>query len=837
MNNSLKSPFLQFTLDPRNSAWSLHGPQIDSPSLEGAWMRVLYHMGLSSLLRTRRRKFQFLEKWYKPKISRQEVVESPHGNLEQLLVETGPDINGLVYRLEFSVSQQYPLFLWQLTLSNHGRRPVYIDQIEMLRAGFFPKRQFLPSPGPLSGLMRTKPVGYGAVRPHPEPGDLGFFSNGWQSWSHSGAYSAQDVYQASRLGFFAAPMWYARGKAPARLPGLFNSDMFGVIGDRAHRTGILIGFLSQRQHFGSLETYIADPLYPAVRLWADGDGARLDPGEEMSTDLATIQLVMLDEADPLAPYVEAVGREHHLPTSLETQPSPVGWCSWYQYFQGIDQDILRANLEFANQSLSARQFPGASIPLEIFQIDDGFESQVGDWYDFTPGFPHGVAPLAGEILQADLTPGLWLAPFITQGRSKLAGNHPEWLLRNRLGAPVRAGFVWNNFNKALDLTHPAVLNWVRELVQTAVQEWGFSFLKLDFLYAGALRGRLRQRTLTRAQALRKGLACLREAAGPHTRLLGCGVPLGSAIGIFDVMRVGADVAPTWEPRFMPPQRLFRPEPNMPSARNAIQNTLTRAFTHGRWWINDPDCLLLRPDSELTLAEIQSLAAAIALTGGALTLSDDLSALPPDRLRIAAQLLPLVGKRPQVLDWFDMPTPSLLRLDLENDTGKWVLLAVFNWEGQSRDRRVPFSQAGLNPGDYFARDFWSGEVQRISGDLLPVRSIPAHGVKLYALRALPASSADGPLMTAPIYLGGDLHISQGLEVINWHAESHGVQFELDRPGESRGVIDLFLPWHPQKASMDRISLPWQPLAAGIYRFQVAFRARAVLEVTSCAGLAG
>ena len=42
--------------------------------------------------------------------------------------------------------------------------------------------------------------------------------------------------------------------------------------------------------------------------------------------------IELDEADPLAPYVEAVGREHHLPTSLETQPSPVGWCSWYQYF-------------------------------------------------------------------------------------------------------------------------------------------------------------------------------------------------------------------------------------------------------------------------------------------------------------------------------------------------------------------------------------------------------------------------------------------------------------------------------------------------------------------------
>lgn len=825
MNLSLKSPFIQFTLDPKNSHWSIHGPQVDSPSLQGAWMRVEYHMGLSSLLRTRTRKFQFLEKWFRPDIIRRGSVESSHGVLNQMVVTMGPDVNGLVYRLEFSVSQQYPLFLWRLEVANQGRHPVFIDRIEMLRAGFFPKRQFLPNPGPLSGGVHSKPVGYGTVRPHPEVGELGFFSNGWQSWSHSGAYGPQDVYRSTRLGFFAAPMWYARGKAPKREPGLFTSDMFGVIGDRTHRTGLLVGFISQRQHFGALEAYIAEPLYPAVRLWADGDGARLDPGSTLSTDLAAIQLVKLDDTDPLGPYLEAVGREHHLSSKIETRSSLVGWCSWYQYFQEVDQDILRANLASAAPVSPSGEEIG--IPLDIFQIDDGFEAQVGDWYDFTPGFPDGVAPLARDITTAGLTPGLWLAPFILQARSKLARNHPDWLLRNRLGLPVRAGFVWNNFNKALDLSHPAVLDWVGKLLQTAVQDWGFSFLKLDFLYAGALRGWLRDRTLTRAQALRTGLERLRKAAGPQVTLLGCGVPLGSAIGIFDVMRVNADVAATWEPRFIFPQILFRPEPNMPAARNAIQNTLARAFTHRRWWINDPDCLLLRPDSGLTLAEVQSLGSAIALGGGSLLLSDDLHALPPERIRIAWQLLPLVDKRPRVLDWFDVSTPSLLRLDLANSSGKWVLLAVFNWKDQIQDRTVLFSQCGLQEGDYFAREFWSGNIRRVSGKALRVTAIAPHGVKLLALRASPVGVDQ---VAQPVYLGSDLHISQGLEVSDWQLDPTSLRFTLARPGETHGVVDLWLPHPPEKASLDQEPITWQQLPEGIYRFQVAFQKQVVVDVS-------
>jgi len=337
-------------------------------------------------------------------------------------------------------------------------------------------------------------------------------------------------------------------------------------------------------------------------MWANGDGARLDPGESITTDWACLHFLEVDSPDPLAPYLEAVASE--TPPRRISPESPAGWCSWYQYDQDISQEIIQRNLETAAALRDA-------LPLDVIQIDDGFQTRVGDWFSFTPGFPEGLAPLAREIKERGFTPGLWLAPFILERGSRLAQEHPEWLLRGRLNQPANAGFIWDRFPTALDLTHPGALDYVKEVVRAAVHEWGFQYLKLDFLYAAALPGRYRDPRRTRAQVLRAGLEALREAAGEDAFLLGCGCPLGPALGLVDAMRVGTDVAPTWQPVYPVIQPYFQHEPDIPSTRNAIQNALTRLPLHNRWWTNDPDCLLLRPETRLSLAEVRSMASVIA----------------------------------------------------------------------------------------------------------------------------------------------------------------------------------------------------------------------------------
>jgi len=718
-------------------------------------------------------------------------VQSPHGAVQQVNLHAGPNSDGLHLSVAFALTEIYPLLLWQVTVENRGHQPIFLEQIDLLQAA---------------------EISFGG---QPSPA---FFSNGWQSWSHSGVYGLADRPRRNRLGPFQGPMCVNPRTGQPKESGHFSGDMFGVLADRSGRIGWVVGFLSQKQHFGSLEARLQSKNC-SLRLWANGDEARLDPQMSLSSDWACLQPLDADLPDPLGPYLDAVAREHSVAPGVRGKGIPTGWCSWYHFFEKVTAEDVRRNLAGA---AALRH----SLPLGMIQIDDGFEQQVGDWFEFNNKFSAGVSPLAAEIRAQGFTPGLWLAPFIVHPKSRLAGIHADWLLCKADGRPVNAGYVWEAFNYALDVTNPEALQYACDVVHTAAHEWGYDFLKLDFLYAAALPGRYRERSVTRAQALRRALEAVRQAVGENVHLLGCGCPLGSGIGIFDSMRISCDVAPRWKPIWNGVEIFFRDEPDMPSARNAIHNTLTRLPLHRRWWINDPDCLLLRPESELTLAEVQTLATAIALSGGTLLLSDDLSALPEERLRLARQLLPLIGRAARAVDWLDADPPHRVRLDLENAVGRWHLLAAFNWDDAPRPLPLIAADFGLPEGDYYAREFWPP-------DAVPYRSalqgedsrslVAAHGVRLLAVRAATPG--------LPQYLGSDLHISQGLEVTEWGATPQELTLRLERPGQAEGNVFVALPRPPQSATLNDRPLAWETLEPSCYRLRVAFEDEAIVQIIS------
>ena len=265
-------------------------------------------------------------------------------------------------------------------------------------------------------------------------------------------------------------------------------------------------------------------------------------------------------------HYPAVNRENEI--KLPSSP-PIGWCSWYYYFTQIDEAIIRENLA----QVSALR---GDLPLGLLQIDDGYQEDVGTWLSFDPGFPHGLRALAGEIKSAGLEAGIWLAPYILEARSKIKKQHAEWLLRQPNGRLANAGIGWGNLLcHALDLTNPEALEYNREVVHTAVHDWGFNYLKLDFLYAAAVNCRYQDPSFTRAQVLRRGLELVREAAGEKVQLLGCGCPIGSALGLMDLC-ASLLMLPQTGTRA---SRLFRPfcarsRTCLPCAM--LQNILTRS---------------------------------------------------------------------------------------------------------------------------------------------------------------------------------------------------------------------------------------------------------------------
>lgn len=285
----------------------------------------------------------------------------------------------------------------------------------------------------------------------------------------------------------------------------------------------------------------------------------------------------------------------------------LGWTSWYRHFTHIDQDIILKNAENAASS---------GLPFEYFQIDDGWQTAVGDWRTTQPGFSMGMGALARQIAHKGLKPGLWLAPFVASAQSTPVRNHPDWLLR-RDGKPLRAGYnpMWGGWYYALDIYHPGVRDYLSGVFHVVVDHWGYQLLKLDFLFAACLAP---PEGKTRGQVMHDAMQWLRTLCKDRV-MLACGAPLGAAMGYADICRIGGDIHTEWRHRLL---RFLRHRERVDTESSLI-STIHRRPLDGLFWQNDPDVFIMRSDHQrLTPTQRHTVLTINALLGSVLFTSDD-----------------------------------------------------------------------------------------------------------------------------------------------------------------------------------------------------------------------
>jgi hypothetical protein len=553
-------------------------------------------------------------------------------------------------------------------------------------------------------------------------------------------------------------------------------------------------------------------------------GRPLGPGERLAVGPILVQPVVgaphaglesladaLQAWNGIRPW-HARGPEHRVPT---------GWNSWTGshssggYGATIDEGLMLASMQVMREEFL--DFGG-----EWFQVDDGYQEAYGDWTWRTDRFPRGRTWLADQSLARGLWPGLWVAAFQADESSRLFAERREegWFSE---GLPLLSGD-----KKNLDLSHPAVRDWLRELFR-GIRTAGYRWVKTDFGYWALGARAFHDPRVTREEAYRGALRAIREGLDQGAREAG-GQPgdtfwlnvslTGLHTGLVDSIRPNLDTMPAWE-RDQADQGRLDAQGIKPTVR-----TLARRYhLHEKVYLFNHDMIFFRAHKDpgvapLTREEARCLLTAICLSGGVAKLGERLLEMEPGWIQDTRRVLPVFGRAARPLDLMTREFPEVWHLRVEPEAGlntrgvgpAYDVVALFHWGAnqdlglnpyldlpdEPREVGVELAALGLDPDrDYLAREAWSGETRLVHGRLS--RLLAPHSVELFALR---------PAASRPIYLGGNRHLLQGaveLRGLDWSPGARSLRVRLDAaPGSLRAgcthELDFHLPrgWALQEA---------------------------------------
>ena len=442
-------------------------------------------------------------------------------------------------------------------------------------------------------------------------GDKRFFANGFQSWTDTKEFAKGEMMADEGLigrGIFGKSPFginlvgdYTFVDQPKEY-GVFHSISFAYVRDG--KSIDLFGSLNDRTGYTII---YADMNKNTLKYSKDVEGITINEPYEL-LDL------YFDNGEYDAVFDRYFDAMNIKPL---TDRKIKGYTSWYNYYQNISEDIILRDLEAIGKR---------SDLVNTFQIDDGYQTAVGDWLSIDKKkFPNGMKPVADKIHEKGLKAGIWLAPFGAQRGSKIVEEHPDWLVKNKKGKPIIVGANWGGFYP-LDIDNQQARDYIKGVFDVVLNQWGFDLVKLDFLYATAV---VPMHNKTRGQLAYESIDFLRECVGDK-QILGCGVQQMPCFGKVEYMRIGADMSLGWKHSLIR-KNMHREDVSTP---NAIHNSVYRRCLNKRAFLCDPDVFLLRKTNiHFTPQQQRVLAKFIKLFGEVLFVSDNVDDYDDEQLAI------------------------------------------------------------------------------------------------------------------------------------------------------------------------------------------------------------
>jgi alpha-galactosidase len=285
-------------------------------------------------------------------------------------------------------------------------------------------------------------------------------------WSYCGSTHAdrRDWVQPVRPGF-----------EQENFMGMTASDYGGgtpIVDVWRRDCGIAVGHLEPSPRLLSLPVkHVAGGVSLAIAATLE---RALAPGEQLDTPETFIATHRGDYFTTLDAYRRImVERGLSSPRVPDSAYEPI-WCAW-GYERNCTPRLIEDTLPKVRE-----------LGLRWAVIDDGWQSNVGDWKPHADKFPRGASDMQAmvrDIRAQQLKPRLWFAPLATAPGSDLLHDHTDMLLLDRDGAPQLVSW-WNSFY--LCPAYGKTVAYTEALVRRFIGEWGFAGLKIDGQHLNAV---------------------------------------------------------------------------------------------------------------------------------------------------------------------------------------------------------------------------------------------------------------------------------------------------------------------------------------------------------------
>lgn len=560
------------------------------------------------------------------------------------------------------------------------------------------------------------------------------------------------------------------GKPASIVPGsseVVEADPFCVITSNSEGTpDLLIGFLSQKGHLSRLmlqfDSLTTGAVFNSLIAECEFDGVIVPPGGDRTSQWVYIKhgfdtnKLIIDYADRVGVYYGVKPPANHAPTVF---------CTWY--FHGRDY-----NEKYFLEDIQALQ--ENRMPFDVFLIDACWAGGTWGYWEPNEAFPNGMKYVTNVMQENGYRPGIWTAPYLVGIDSRLANEHPEWLLKDEKGNPFIFGYAVKSY--VIDPTYPGVIEHLEEVFRRLANDYGFSYFKFDFMRSVFIyeNAKFYDAHKTRLEAYEMGLEAIRKGAGPDSYISVCGGHFGGSLGIANSQRSGSDVVSMWEPNQID---CFR--------QNILRTWMSRL------WHVDPDALMIRKRDEpyhdpqkrhaklalgkLTDAEALTFTLNQYIGGGMVCFSEFIPELQPERREFYKHVIPSINTPSKPLDIFNTVIPSMMLtnvIPLCESLEPWNTIAITNWNESTQKYEVVLSDdvvSSINSDKFIVSEFMSGEVLGIysKNNVINLGSVKAHESRI--VRIAPWNGR------TPVLAGTDLHFSGGgVEIEEWNLSGSSVE---------------------------------------------------------------